>query len=122
MFDYVGSYDSSGTNLRQIITFISDGFPASSYARNSQFVFGKSSGSFLHHWGTSGSLNSIKFRVENKEKGKWLVALEDNDLAKVGTAMSLDTMLQANELIRNIYWFTKDELADRTNNGYRHPY
>jgi hypothetical protein len=121
-FNYVGSHDSSSTDLRQIITFISDGFPASSYARNSHFVFGKSSGSFLHHWGTSDSLNSIKLRVENKEEGKWLVALEDNDLAKVGTAMSLDAKIQANELIKNINWFTKDELVDHPNNGCPHPY
>lgn len=55
-------------------------------------------------------------------EGKWLVSIEDNGRAKIGTAMSLDKSLQANDQFREIQWFKEEEQIDSTICGAVHPY
>jgi hypothetical protein len=110
------------SKLREIVRFVADSRPKHSGSKCSDFDYGKSEGSFIFRWGTSDLPNSIRFRIERSTGGKWLISIEDNDRAKIGTAMSLDTALQASDSLAEIRWFTEDEEDQRGGTGAAHPY
>jgi hypothetical protein len=66
------------------------------------------------------TLDQVSYRAETS--GKWLITIEDNDRAKIGTAMSLDTALQASNSFAEIRWFTEEEEDGRGGTGAALPY
>jgi hypothetical protein len=99
---------------------VADSRPKHSGCKSSDFDYGKSEGSFIFRWGTSDFPNSIRFRIKRSTGGKWLISVEDNNRAKIGTAMSLDTALQASDGFAEIRWFTEDEEDGRGGTGAAH--
>jgi hypothetical protein len=121
-FMYRSASTSFESTLREIVRFVADSRPKHSGCKCSDFDYGKSERSFIFRWGTSDFPNSIRFRIERSTGGKWLISIEDNDRAKIGTAMSLDTALQASDSFAEIRWFTEDEEDGRGGTGTAHPY
>jgi hypothetical protein len=121
-FMYRSASTSFESSLREIVRFVADSRPNQSGCKCSDFDYGKNEGSFIFHWGTSDFPNSIRFRIERSTGDKWLISIEDNDRAKIGTAMSLDTALQASDSFAEIRWFTEDEEDGRDGTGADHPY
>jgi hypothetical protein len=119
---YRSASTSFESSLREIVRFVVDSRPNQSGCKCSDFDYGKNEGSFIFHWGTSDFPNSIRFRIERSTGDKWLISIEDNDRAKIGTAMSLDTALQASDSFAEIRWFTEDEEDGRDGTGAAHPY
>jgi hypothetical protein len=120
-FIHRGASISFESNLREIVRFVADSRPKHTGCKCSDFDYGKSQGSFVFHWGASDSPNTIRFRIARSTGDKWLVSIEDNDQAKIGTAISLDTALQASDNFAEIRWFTEDE-DGRGGTGAAHPY
>lgn len=107
------------SSLRSIVRFISSTRSQGEHSRSSDFRYNKNEASFVFHWYTD---CSIKFRVKQIEGGRWLVSIEGNDRATVGTAISLDKSLQASSQFTEIKWFTEGEEIGGSTGGATHPY
>jgi hypothetical protein len=121
-FTYGDERDSVESNIRRIIIFIMDSQFIHSGGRCSGIEYGRRSGSFLFHWGTSDLQFSIRFHVAAISERRWLARIEENQPATLGMAMSLDTSLQSSDLFGDIRWFTEAELGGDTRKEAVHPY
>ena len=118
-FAYQGGSPSVESHLRSIIRFIADTRSKDSHCKCKDFKYRKGEASFVFHWYID---CSIKFHVEQIPGGRWLVSLEDNDVAKISTAISLDKSLRASQQFSEIRWFTEDARIDDAAGWVAHPY
>jgi hypothetical protein len=118
-FRYQSDDHSVEPSLRSIVQFISSTRSQSEHCRYTDFKYRKTEASFIFHWYID---CSIKFRVKHLQERRWLVSIEDNDQATIGTAISLDKSLQANHQVTEIKWFADDEVIDCVTGGAVHPY
>lgn len=119
---YRGAGCSPEVDLRMISRSIADSLPNRMGCRCSDSEYEDHRGSFVYHWGSEESQHPIRFRIEARSEGSWLVSTLGNERAKIGTAMALDTALQASDSFVEIRWFTEDEEDGRGGNGAAHPY
>jgi ferredoxin len=109
--------------LKSIMNFFSESM-SNKYSQNSGFRRWSSSGSFSHQWGGPPFKHtfSIRFHFQNEGKGRWLLRMSENDYARTGMAIRIDSAVRRSDLFQGIRWFSEDEIMSGVGNGQLHPY
>jgi hypothetical protein len=119
IFEYRGGGNTAEANIKEIIGLIAGRLQNRSDTRCDSFEFADGESSFRFVWNFE---NSIVFRVRQRSECKWLVRLEENEIAKTGTAVMLDKILRSTSIFAGIAWFTEEEIERDIQGGSPHPY
>jgi hypothetical protein len=121
-FTIASSIDDPQSNLKTILQFLADSLVGNPlHSRNEKFSYKKHEASFRHYWSLPDHRNFIEIRLKKRSQSAWMCSVEDNEVAAIGMAMTLDKTLHANPQFENIRWFATTEDPDR-DPGQPHSY
>lgn len=105
-FDFVPAQPKASvrSRLKQLLHELESGL-TSDYCKSSSFRLWWSKGSFRLNWGVPGLRCAIRIQAQHDNGNRWIVSVRDNDTAINRFTLALESVLRAQDSIRNIEWF-----------------